>query len=140
MGKAKKLRKIEKELSHLFHLEFNYLLSQALELLKWFIQSICPQVELQIWGGQLFSVMSSRIKTQTNDNGNPFVLMEERKLGMYFTKEMLCLDLNDGSSLPLRKRQEGCFRQKMSVRQWQGVDSSCGWRRREVKGGGRGRL
>lgn len=53
--------------------------------------------------GQLFSVMSSRIKTQTNDNGNPFVLMEERKLGMYFIKEMLCLDLNDGSSLPLRK-------------------------------------
>lgn len=53
--------------------------------------------------GQLFNVMNSRIRTQTNDNGNPFVLMEERKLRMCFMKEMLCLDLKDGSSLPLRR-------------------------------------
>ena len=63
--------------------------------------------------GQLFNVMNSRIKTQTNDNGNPFVLMEERKLGMDFIKEMLCLDLNDDSSLPLRKG-----RKDISGRKW----------------------
>lgn len=78
--------------------------------------------------GQLFNMMNSRIKTQTNDNGNPFVLMEERKLGMDFIKEMLCLDLKDDSSLPLRKGRKDISGRKMSATQkWQEVDSSCGW-------------
>ena len=70
--------------------------------------------------------MNLRIKAQTNDNGNPFVLGEERKLGMYFIKEMLCLDLKDDSSLPLRKGKKDISGESMCPGGKKSIYRGCG--------------
>lgn len=40
------------------------------------------------------------------------MLGEERKLAMYFRKAILCLDLKDDSSLPLRKGRKDILGRK----------------------------
>ena len=60
--------------------------------------------------------MNSRIKAQTNDNGNPFVLGEERKLGYVLHKERLCLGLKDNPSLPVRKGRKEILGRKYKPR------------------------